>query len=436
MVEKINQIFIIFIFGLFLQVLLPMDRVFNFDQDQVAFNSVRIASGDLTALGPQTSNMIFFTGPLIYYLAAPWFALTGGHPLASAFTASFIFMINFWLIYWIFSQLFKKPMVKIFLAIFALSPFLVQFNRITWNPLFSFLAGSLVLAGLLKKNYRSVLLGMFFGYQASFSGFVLLAALGLYGLWQKRDWRLVLTGCLGFLASILPLIYFDLRHGWLNLNGLAAFATQISAGPPQAWWENSFLVLRISLENFSKLIFGYFFPELVLVIVGLAILLYWLKLARSNFTPIEKKILIYWLVIFPAAALFYTDGLPEYYFLMQLPAAGFILSDIFLGQKKNLALVYSFMVLVSVGVIFDQAGGYNLKDKFLAMQFIHEKLAGRAVELHFDMDYKEQFGWGYLQEYFNIETISQGPRAHLIYPINSATNFTQSFGKIGVYLNF
>ncbi len=423
----------VFLVGFALRLLLPMERVFNFDQDQIALNAMNIVNGDWTVLGPQTSNMSFFTGPLIYYWAAVFYGLTGGHPLANALTAISIYAFNFFLIWYFFKSLFQGKLVDLYLAIYALSPYLVQLNRITWNPNFSFLSGSLVLAALLKPSYRSIWLGMFLAYQSSFSGFVMLAALILYWLWQRRNLALILVGFFGMAVSMLPLLIFDLKHNFMNFSSLGSFIYQAVFGISFGFLLRIKTVLMINFENFTKLYTGYFFPSLVLVLLGITILALWLKQSRSLFSPLQKKILLLWMAVFPLSALFYGDGLPEYYFLMQLPALVFILADLLARVKKQLILVYLFMTIVSLGVVFDKNNGYLLSDKYNAAKYIQSQSAGKPIQMVFDMDYRERFGWDYLFQYFQLELVSYGQQVHLIYPVLPSTRFSGRFGNLGVF---
>lgn len=432
MVKSINLLIIVFFAGLVLRSILPMERVFNFDQDMIAINAINIVHGDWTVLGPQTSNMSFFTGPLVYYWAAFFYWLTGGHPIANALTAISIYVFNFGLIWYFYKSLFKAKLVQIFLTIYALSPFLVQLNRITWNPSFSFLSGSLVLAALLKPSYSSIWLGMFLAYQSSFSGFVMLAALCLYWFWQRRNLKLILVGVSGILVSMLPLVVFDLRHNFLNLSSLVSFIYQALFGIGFGFLLRVKTVLMINFENITKLLAGYFFPGLVLVLLGIIILILWLTQPQSLFSSRQRKTLILWMAVFPLAALFYGDGLPEYYFLMQLPALVFILADLFSRLNQQKFLAYIFMVIVSLGVIFTHSNGYSLNSKFKAMQFIKNQFTKQPVELIFDMDYSEQFGWEYLTQYFQLNRIPNGEPVHLIFPVLSTTKFSDRFGNIGV----
>jgi hypothetical protein len=428
----IKSIWLIFVIGLILRLILPMEREFNFDQDQIALNAFSIAHGDLTSLGPQTSNLNFFTGPLIYYIAAVFYRLTNFHPLANAFTAASVYVLTFILVRHFFKLLFPGKLVSLYLAIYALSPYLVQLNRITWNPGFSFLSGSLVLASLLKTNYLGIFIGMFLSYQSSFSGFVMSGVLLLYLLWQRKNFRLILAGFSGLAVSLLPLFIFDIRHNFMNFISLGNFIYNALFNIGAGFLSRIGIVTVINFENFSKLLTGYFFPRLVLVIFGLMLLISWLRQHRSFFSPLQKNILLMWMLAFPLAGLFYGDGLPEYYFLMQLPAQVLIVADLIYKIKKQVVLVYLFMLIVSLGVIITSENGYLLQQKYKATQYIKSRSGDRPVELIFDMDYSQQFGWEYLTKYFQLNRVPQGEPVHLIFPALSTTRFSQRFGNIGI----
>lgn len=427
---------VIFIVGLILRLLLPMQRVFNFDQDQIALNAWEIAHGNLTVLGPQTSNTSFFTGPLIYYVAAIFYRLTNFHPVANALTGAATYVLSFWLIGRIFRRMFFRQLMFLYLAIYALSPFLVQMGRITWNPNFSFISGSLVLAALLKPNYLSIWLGMFLAYQASFSGFVIPVILLLYLFFKRRRLKLITVGFLGLAVSLFPLLLFDLKHQFMNFNSLRQFIFEAAGGAGGGFISQIKPVVLINFENFAKIFTGYFYPQVVLVILGLALFIFWLRQPKSFFSREQKKTLLLWMAAFPVAGLFYHDDLPEYYFLMQLPALLMMMADLVnLLAKKQLGLILTFMALVSLGVVFSSDNGYTLRHKYDAAKYIKSRSAGRPLELIFAMDYAERFGWDNLIKYWQIRLAdrSERDRVELIFPVYPQTIRDAEFGKIGVY---
>jgi len=413
-----------------------MQRVFNFDQDQIALNAWEIAHGRLTVLGPQTSNTSFFTGPLIYYLAAIFYRLTNFHPIANAFTAVFAYILSFWLIKMVLQKLFKSKLVILFLTFYALSPFFVQLDRITWNPNFSFLSGSLALTGLLRANYISLLLWMFFAYQSSYSGFVIVPILLGCLLLRWCRFRLITAGFLGMAASLLPLLLFDLKHDFMNFNSLKQFIINIKGEDLSGFLTRILTVILINFENFSKIFTAYFYPQIVLVVLGLVLFICWYCQPRSFFSQKQKQMLLLWMMAFPIAGLFYQDDLPEYYFLMQLPALVMMMSDLIYQQlKQKIILIFSFITLVSLGVVVSSANGYALKQKYQALEYIYNRSANRPVEIIFDIDYSEQFGWNYLLKYWQINNTDREKREriHLVYPFYPETIRDAEFGKIGVY---
>lgn len=422
----------VFLAGLVLRLLLPMDRVFNFDQDQLALNAVKIARGNLTAIGPQVSGMSFFLGPLIYYVAAVFYQLTNFHPLANALTSACIYCFSFGLIWYFFKSLFVPKLTCLYLSIYALSPLFVQLDRITWNPNFSFLSASLVLASLLKPSKLSLWLGMFLAYQAHFSGFILLPILIIYLFWQRPNYQLILVGLSGFFTSLIPLLIFDSRHQWLNLSSLVNFTAaglHLSGSDLLHQFQT---VSLICLENLTKIFSGYFFPQLVLVLAGLMILILWFRLPRSLFSVTQKRLLWFWLLAFPLAAIIYRGDMPEYYFLMQFPALVFMVVDLLVKIKKP-GIIFLFLIIISLGVVFDKSNGYSLKDKFQAAQYIERQAAGRPVQIVFDMDYRERFGWDYLFQYFRLDLASCCDQVHLIYPVLPSTRLSGRFGDLGVF---
>lgn len=423
----------VFLIGFALRLLLPMERVFNFDQDQIALNALKISQGNLTVLGPQVSGMSFFTGPLIYYLAAFFYKLTDYHPIANAFTSVFIYVFSFGLIWLFFKKLFVKKLVILYLALYALSPLFVQLDRITWNPNLSFLSASLVLSALLVPKYLSgIWLGMFLAYQSHFSGFILPLILVIYLFWQRKNFKLAFSGLSGFFTSLMPLIIFDSRHQWLNFRSLFEFIYTNLMEIGLNFLNRIQTVFMICFENFTKMFSGYFFPQLVLVLVGLIIFILWLRQPRSLFSVLQKKILLLWFLALPLTALFYYGDTPEYYFLMQFPALVFILADL-LSKIKARLLIFLLLLTVSFGVVFDKNNGYLLSEKYNAAKYIQSQSAGKPIQMVFDMDYRERFGWDYLFQYFQLELVSYGEQVHLIYPILPSTRFSGRFGNLGVF---
>lgn len=429
------------ILGLIFRLIYPLEVVFHFDQEQIAEAAIKIINGKLTLIGPIANTISFFTGPLIYYFAAFFYWVTKGHPLANILISSSIYLITILSCWWLLRRFTNLKTALIFIIIYSLSPHLIILDRVTWDPDFSFLSACLVLIGFLfphrKISYLTVFIGMWLAYQAHFAGFVLVAEAVIIGVWLKR-FRLIAVALAGFALSLLTTLIFDLRHEWLNSLGLWRL---ISSSEKLS---GDFLIYRrlihsifISLENISKLIVQTS-SKWNLVALGVIIFFFWLKNKSNIFQKRQKYILLIWSLTFPLVVMFYKGATPEYYYLMQLPALVFILTDIIYGlrqRKEFLTLLILGLFTISLGGMTQDIkamkSGASLNNKLQALRFIKK----HPGELVFDMEVKDRFGWRYLINYLNITPAQSPIKAHLIYPINPGAIISAKFGGVGVWID-
>lgn len=443
--SRLNALFIVVILGgFFLRFLFPLERVFHFDQEQIAVATQRILSGHLTLIGPLANTIGFFTGPLIYYLAAAFYWLVQGHPLASTLVGVGIYLLTAISLWWLLRRLTSPLIAVIFTGIYSLSTHLVVLDRITWDPNLSFLSAGLVLIGLLltsgKLAYFIGFMGMWLAYQAHFAGFVLAVEVVWLSLWLKR-WRFLLFSLGGMVFSLLPTFIFDLRHDWLNLQGLLGMITNPNRVSSDVLiYQRFFHAVLISLENLTKIIIP-ILPRWSLVGLGALILGFWFKGRSSIFNRRQRIILLVWIFIFPLVVMFYRGSTPEYYYLMQLPAFIFILTDLFLRIRAKVpsAVILFGFFLIALGVVIQDAqtlaAGPSLNNKLKALEFIKKNQVNQPVELVLDMEVKDRFGWNYLIEYLDLPLDQNPVKTHLIFPINPGAIITAKFGGIGVWLD-
>ncbi len=216
-------IVLFFTLGLALRLLEARYSSLGFDQVQILENVSHILSGDLTLIGPRTGPAQMFTGPLIYYLTVPFYALFGIWSVAVVpiFIAGFTGFVL-----WFLSRKYLDGQNSLLLLyLLAASPFLVHLDSIFWNPNLSLLAFSLVFFALLsekskKIDYILIFIGSFLGYQAHFSGLLTSLLVLVVTIKFRRHCLCFLSSVLGLFLSLVPTILFDMRNGWLNLNGL------------------------------------------------------------------------------------------------------------------------------------------------------------------------------------------------------------------------
>lgn len=436
--KPVNLLWLIIILGLVLRTLYPLDRFFSFDQEQIANAAKQILQKDFTLIGPRTGPVAFHTGPFIYYLGALIYGLTRLHPIANTFIALAIYLLTAVFILKITKKKFSNSFRLVFLTLYSLSPYLISLDRITWNPNLSFLSASLIFFGLLNSNLLFVFTGMFFGYQAHFSAFIVFAISLLIIIFLKKSFKLAISLIVGLFTSLIPLIIFDLRHNWLNLKGLLSLLNNTEQIGLVDYLGRLFKNFLITFENGGKIVL-YNLPFISLILFGLLIFIAWFR--TSQIKTSFKVIVLAWLFSFPILISLYRESTPEYYFLMQLPVWIFIFTDVihrFFKSRGAILFLIALMTFLSIGIVISHTDkeGLSLKDKLLALTEIKKQVNNHQVNLVYDMDLAQQHGWQYLLDYLNLQHNPNLPvKTHLIYPLASKSLRSTFFGSLGIWVD-
>jgi len=211
----------IFLFLRFYQ--LPQRTIFNWDQERDAFEVQKILSGDPSLIGPRVLGpQGFFLGPYFYYLLAPFYFLTGGHPQAIVYFLIVLNLVFFLTAYLIVKKIWGEKTALIFLFLWSICPATIETTA--WNPALIPLMIILIWYTLFQKSYfwlgLSLSLAINFHFQAVFlAPFILL-----FLFWQKEfSGKNLGKAALGFFLPFTPLLLFDLKHNFLNLKLLGQF---------------------------------------------------------------------------------------------------------------------------------------------------------------------------------------------------------------------
>lgn len=174
-----------------------------------------------------------FHTPWYLYLMTPVYFLGRGSPLTFAILHSFLGIVGTYLLFESGRLLFstKVGLIAAWINTFWLTTIIV--DREVWAvglvPFGSIVA--LYFMGGLKKNpirFNFLILGVWFSIWLSFHYQVILSILAvLIWVWwkQRKYFKWVLCP---LIASLLPLIVFDLRHQFFNLHGLWLVARSLA----------------------------------------------------------------------------------------------------------------------------------------------------------------------------------------------------------------
>ncbi len=177
----------------------------------------------------------FFFGPAPYYLILP--ALLIGHwdPIAVSY---FLIVLNLAVLvtaFLIMHKSIKEKAVAYYFGIFcACTPLLVTYSQSYWNPYFMLPVSMLLVALLVhtktqkKSSFIFLFIGLLFGLGLQFHySFLLAIIVSIFWLFISKKMKLRTVGLLigGFLIGFFPVILFELRNHFYNMNTLFLILT-------------------------------------------------------------------------------------------------------------------------------------------------------------------------------------------------------------------
>jgi len=195
-------------------------------------------------IGPVTSIGNMYLGPLYYYLILPAMAIARLSPVGPAAMVALLGVITAGLVFWLGQEWVGKKAALIAAFFYALSPIVIIYSRSSWNPnvmpFFALIAMFGIWRVWRQKQFwwlPIIGLALSFALQSHWLGLLLFPAVFLFWLLTlidikkekaslKRFWWQTLFLILIFLfLTVAPLVWFDLRHNFINANAFKAFFT-------------------------------------------------------------------------------------------------------------------------------------------------------------------------------------------------------------------
>lgn len=369
---------LIFLIGAFLRFYrLPEYMTFLGDEGRDALVWLRmIRKGKFVLIGPVTSIGNMYLGPLYYYLALPWFILFGLSPIGPSVMVAVLGMATVGLVWWVAREWFNREAGLVAAFLYAISPVVVVYSRSSWNPnvmpFFALLTIYAVYQFWFKQKFWWLpISGLFLSLviQSHYLGLLLISLVFLFWLLtlltifkerKKLKTFLLYSLLMVFVFSVLtlaPLVWFDLRHNFINFKAFKTFFTvrqttvnlKFYKAIPNLWDLANQVSTRLLAAKDEKA--GSWLVLLLLVgLFGFSFLRYFKK---SNWRKIwrENKLLILVLIWF-LVGLFglgnYKQHIYDHYFGFFFPAPflllGWVLSQFW--QTKFLGKVITIIALV------------------------------------------------------------------------------------------
>lgn len=419
---KINKILeVVLVFFILGIALLPRsievlnkNYIFGFDQgrDYLAVKNI-IVDHKLTLIGSEVGAGAaglsgIFQGPTYYYFLSIPFLLTKGDPYGGVVLMFLLSSLSV-----IFSYIFGKKILGAIgglstALLFALSPMFIAQARFTWNSnpstLFILLAFYFTYLGMKKKNKYIFLSSFFAGFVYNFQFAVsipLSITIFLYYIFmvKLREIKQDLILSMGFIVAFLPMLLFELRHGFMGIGGF----TKYLFGPKETG--ASFLPSQKIVVDHISSFFNAFMdvfpknimPPQILLLIVLVPAIYFLYKEKN----VElRKFVTFLFLLFPIyflVFLFFRNTIWVYY-LIALNVAYILLFSYSVASsfKKNNYLLKIFYILFLLLVVMktlpaltnvfiydyqDYGGTAKIKGKTDAIDFIYNDAKGEKFSL-------------------------------------------------------
>ncbi|HTK03767.1 MAG TPA: glycosyltransferase family 39 protein [Alphaproteobacteria bacterium] len=183
-------------------------------------------------IGPGTSVGNMYLGPLYYYMMAPALLLANFSPVGPAVQIAILGVATIFFIWFLARKWFGKTAGLVAAGLYAINPTVINFSRSSWNPnimpFFALLSIYAIWKVYQEKKYSwLIVLGISYAFvlQSHYLGLLLLPVIVIFWFLSRPPIRYTLYAISLFAILMSPLLFFDIRHGWINLSAITKFFT-------------------------------------------------------------------------------------------------------------------------------------------------------------------------------------------------------------------
>lgn len=320
-------------------------------------------------IGPPTSVGNIYLGPLYYYMMAIPMIIFWLNPVAAAGLDAFLGVVTVVLIYYLGKQWFNRQAGLMAAYLYAISPVTIVYSRSSWNPnpapLFV-LTGILGLYKLQKTgNFLWLALtGLSIGaaLQMHYLAAILIPIVLILWVYEvffrkinqlKSKWVLsgTVLGILSFILMMVPLIWFDLKHNFLNYRAITGLLTTGDALKSDIVGN----VIKIPALFSYNLIGRYMAAENLYLSILVAVLIIFALVYKFSYWP--RIALGVWLVIGLFGLTFYQQSVYDHYLGFLNPVPFLLLGAIVFytahlsGKLKTLANMGILVLLTVLSIV-------------------------------------------------------------------------------------
>ena len=381
-----------------------------------------IRNGKFTLIGPQTSIGNMYLGPLYYYLMLPFYFFLG--TVGPSIGVALFGMATTYLLWLCGREWFSEKVGLISAFFYAISPVAITFSRSSWNPNVMPFFALLSIWGVWQfwqKNefWWLPVIGvtLSFAIQSHYLGLLLIPVVGIFWVVTVRAQKskktlkkfLLFSGlcvlCFVFLTA-LPLVWFDLRHNFLNSKAFYKFFSErqttvnfkVYKAIPELWplWEMAITRLLAGKNE----IFGFWLA----IIIGVSAFIFVFHKKEIFFKRKGLVLILIWLGVGLLGMGLYKQHVYDHYFGFLYPTI-FLLAGWTIFQPEifhHFWRYFSWILVLAIIILnlLENPLKYPPNDQMAKVEEIDQKIITEAgnQSYNFALIAKQNYEAGY--EYF------------------------------------
>jgi len=392
-------------------------RVYNLSQSMVFIGdqgwfylSARdlLIQGKIPLVGITSSHTWLHQGPLWTYMLSFALFIFKFNPLSGAFLTAFFGVLTTFLIYRLGALMFSSRVGFIAALLYAVSPLIVYFDRMPFDPSPIPFFTLLYLFSIFKwlKGYANyfplILLFIALLYNlelATFTLFFPFALLLFYGFIKKKEWinsllnkKIIGYSLIALIIPMIPVIIYDFSNGFKQtvvflgwtLYKPFSFLVKHQQGN---LIDNFHLVLNFLFVNIQRLIFQTNLVLAVFIFILSLIYLFYFVVIKEKFKIDSSRFILLFLLIISILGILINQTPSDAYLPIIFPFVIFSIAIFFELLLKQKIIKYIAVILLAIVIILNSYDSYknsnigDLQDRVNAVDKIITLIGNKEYNL-------------------------------------------------------
>ena len=367
-----------------------------------------LINGKIPLVGITSSHTWLHQGPLWTYMLSFPLLIFRFNPISGAFLTAIFGVLTTFLIYKLGSSMFSKKVGFISGVFYAISPLVVFFDRIPFDPspipfftvLYFYAVYKWINGNIRYFPFAVMLIALLYNLElATFTLFFPSALLFIYGFIWHKDWAIkilnkktIIYSVFAFIISMLPVIIYDFSNGFkqtvvfLGWTFYKPFSFLIKHSSENLF-SNFKYVLEFLAVNVQKLVFEQSFIISISIFILSAVFLIYSVAKYKKFKINDSRFILLFFLFFSLSGILINQTPSDAYLPIIFPFVFFTVGLFFERVLINKKTKYFGILILLIILISNFISSYNnsfvpyFKNRMIAVDKIISLANGKEYNL-------------------------------------------------------